>query len=83
MVAGDGDKKRNGIGRRLVWVVAQRLAQSDIHSMVVWVLADNPACQFYAVLGGKPVYKKEIMVGGKLLIEIAYGWMDIRNLIAS
>lgn len=72
-----------GIGRGLVRVVAQRLGQLGINSMLVWVLVDNPACQFYAALGGKIVYEKELTMGGKPLIEVAYGWMDTENLRTS
>lgn len=66
----------NGIGRCLVRVVAERLYHSGINSMLVWVLVNNPACQFYSALGGKPVYEKEIEIGGQSLIEVAYGWTD-------
>lgn len=64
-----------GIGRGLVRVVAERLDRLGINSMLVWVLVDNPACQFYAALGGKLVHEKELTIGGKLLIEVAYGWI--------
>lgn len=74
---------RKGIGRGLVQVVAQKLGKLGINSMLVWVLVDNPACQFYEALGGKRVYEKEIIVGGKSLLEGAYGWIDIGNLRAS
>ena len=72
--------QRNGIGRNLVQVVVERLAQLDIYSMLVWVLVDNPACQFYAALGGELVYEKELTIGGKSLIEVAYGWTNTQNL---
>lgn len=72
--------QQKGIGRELVRVVAQRLSQRGIHSMLVWVLAKNPACRFYETLGGQKVYEKEIERGGVKLIEIAYGWMDTANL---
>ena len=58
-----------GIGRELVRVVAERLSQIEIHSMLVWVLADNPACRFYEKLGGKKVNQK----GGSLCIRLRYG----------
>lgn len=51
--------------------------------MLVWVLVDNPACQFYAVLGGKLVHEKELEIGEKPLIEVAYGWTDTANLRSS
>lgn len=72
-----------GIGRCLTQSVAERLGQLGINSMLVWVLVDNPACQFYAALGGKLVHEKELTIGGKPLIEVAYGWMDTKNLRAS
>lgn len=72
-----------GIGRGLVHVVAERLGRLGMNSMLVWVLVDNPACQFYAALGGKLVHEKELMIGGKPLIEVAYGWVDTGNLRTS
>jgi GNAT superfamily N-acetyltransferase len=72
--------QRKGIGRELIRAVAQKLSQMEIHSMLVWVLAENPACRFYEKLGGQKVYEKEIERGGAKLIEIAYGWMDTANL---
>jgi len=69
-----------GIGRVLARTVAERLHLSDLNSMLVWVLADNPACQFYAALGGHPVHEKELEIGGELLLEVAYGWADTRTL---
>ena len=72
--------QQKGIGRELVRTVAHRLDQMEIRSMLVWALADNPACQFYETMGGQRVHEKEIEMGGTKLIEIAYGWIDISNL---
>lgn len=72
--------QQKGIGRELVRAVTQRLGWMEIHSLLVWVLADNPACRFYETLGGQKVYEKEIERGGAKLIEIAYGWTDTANL---
>lgn len=72
-----------GIGRALTRAVAEQLHLSGINSMLVWVLFDNPACQFYAALGGKPVREKGLEIGGKPLIEVAYGWADTANLRSS
>jgi ribosomal protein S18 acetylase RimI-like enzyme len=72
--------QQKGIGRELVRTVAQKLGQMGIHSMLIWVLVDNPACRFYKRLGGQKVYEKEIKIGGAKLIEIAYGWTDTVNL---
>jgi ribosomal protein S18 acetylase RimI-like enzyme len=72
--------QQKGIGRELVRAVVQKLGRMEISSMLVWVLADNPACRFYETLGGQKVHEKEIERGGAKLIEIAYGWTDIVNL---
>jgi len=67
-----------GIGRQLVWIVAERLATIGHGAMLVWVLAANPARHFYAALGGVPVREKQITMGDTALTEIAYGWADTR-----
>ncbi|VEP12978.1 Uncharacterized N-acetyltransferase YuaI [Hyella patelloides LEGE 07179] len=72
--------QKQGMGRKLVQKVAQRLGQMEIRSMLVWVLADNPAHRFYELLGGQKVLEKEIERGSNKLTEIAYGWTDISNL---
>ncbi|NMF61029.1 GNAT family N-acetyltransferase [Pseudanabaena yagii] len=72
--------QKQKIGHRLVGAVAERLAQLDIHSMLIWALADNPACNFYKALGGQQVYEKEVEIGGKQLIEVAFGWLDTASL---
>ncbi len=73
--------QRKGIGRCLFQTVVQKLEQMDIHSMLVWVLADNSACRFYEILGGKKVRDKQIERGGKTLTEVAYGWSNITSLV--
>jgi ribosomal protein S18 acetylase RimI-like enzyme len=76
-----GDVQGQGLGRRLVHNIAQTLANRGYKSIVVWVLADNPARGFYEQLGGTYVTEKEIMIGGeKPLQEVAYGWPDIQAL---
>jgi hypothetical protein len=53
-----------------------------LNSMWVWVLADNPAGQFYAALGGQKVEQKELAIEGHLLIEVAYGWINTQSRIS-
>jgi len=69
-----------GIGRRLVASLAERLYQAGMSSMLLWVLAANPACRFYEALGGLPLKTHQITIGGAMLDEIAYGWLDIGRL---
>jgi GNAT superfamily N-acetyltransferase len=69
-----------GIGSRLVRAVAGRLLQDGHTAMLLWVLADNPACKFYARLGGQRLREKGIEIGGASLVEAAYGWTDLGRL---
>ncbi|MBN3941682.1 MAG: GNAT family N-acetyltransferase [Nostoc sp.] len=71
--------QRQGLGYRLVSSIATRLIESGISSMLVWVLADNPAVHFYQRLGGQQVYQKQIEIGTVQLVEVAYGWKDTRR----
>jgi len=71
--------QRRGIGRRLTGALARRLLGAGCDSMVVWVLAENPARMFYAALGGAPAGEKPADIAG--LTEVAYGWKDIRALL--
>ena len=75
--------QRKGLGRNLTRTIASQLSQSGLNSILVWVLADNPACQFYQSLGGREVERKLINFDGSKLQEIAYGWQDMQSLIAS
>ncbi len=70
-----------GIGRRLARTVVRRLADMGMHSMIVWVLADNPARRFYEALGGQYVGERDIEIDGVKLREVAYGWTDTRHLL--
>ena len=73
--------QRNGVGRRLVSAVAQRLLVDGLRSMLVWVLQDNhPACRFYESLGGQEVGRKTITIGGTDIVEVSYGWRDVAGL---
>ena len=73
--------RRRGIGRRLVRSVPEQLVQRKYDSMMVWVLADNPSRAFYESLGGEKFFETEVEIGGSRMMELAYGWKDIRQLI--
>jgi L-amino acid N-acyltransferase YncA len=74
------EAQRRGIGRHLTTAIVQRLVQQGIESMLIWVLADNPARKFYEALGGQYLQEKQVEIGGVKLREVAYGWTDIRPL---
>jgi GNAT superfamily N-acetyltransferase len=65
-----------GLGKLLVRAVVEKLYQMGLDSLLIWALADNPACKFYAALGGEQVLEKKVEIGGKQLIEVAYGWKN-------
>lgn len=69
--------QRAGLGRRLVSAVARRLFDMGHRSMMVWVLAENPSRRFYEAMGGTYATEKVIDLGGKSLVEVAYGWSDL------
>lgn len=73
--------QHQGLGRHLTMAVVKRLLQGGLQSMLVWVLAANPGCAFYARLGGQQVYEKKITIGTAPLLEVAYGWPDLRTLV--
>ena len=70
-----------GIGRRLVQAVAQRLAIQGIHSLHVGVLRVNPNRPFYARLGGQYLYDRDYEEGGFVQPECVYGWQDTQALL--
>ena len=72
-----------GIGRALVQRIARELAENGRNGMVVWVLSGNPACDFYAHLGGEPGGKQSISVGGRSVSEEAFVYRDLKRLAAT
>lgn len=68
-----------GIGRMLFEEVVQGLLELGSSSMLVWVLKENPARGFYEHLGGLYLREKTIKIGGRELMEAAYGWRELKN----
>ena len=66
-----------GLGQKLFQSVVDDLKEKQLNSMVIWALADNPACRFYEKLGGKKIDAAEIELDGKKLDEVAYGWDEL------
>ena len=54
-----------------------------MNSMLLWVFADNqPERSFYESLGGVLVARDGFELGGRWLLEAAYGWKDLEVLLA-
>ncbi len=66
-----------GYGRLLVKRVVEDLVSRGFHSMVIWVLKDNPARRFYERLGGRMIAEKVVEIGGKQLVDVGYAWSDL------
>jgi L-amino acid N-acyltransferase YncA len=64
-------------GAALVRRMAGELRRQGFANIVVWVLRENPACGFYARMGGVKVAEQGIEIGGTTLPEIAFGWADL------
>lgn len=73
---------RRGIGRQLMAAGAKQLAGRGFNAALVWVLAANgQARAFYEALGGRLLScSKPITIGETPLIEVAYGWPNLRVL---
>lgn len=69
-----------GMGRQLVNALVTRLIQEGMTTLLLWVLAANPAQKFYERLGGQLVYEKTVTIAGMPLMEIAYGWRDAHTI---
>jgi GNAT superfamily N-acetyltransferase len=75
------DAQRRGIGRELMRTLVMVFVERGFARPAVWVLAENPSCHFYARLGGKPMMEKQIQIGGADLMEVAYGWESLGDLV--
>ncbi len=71
-----------GWGKQLFLAITERLSREGFDSMILWVLADNPTRGFYEAMGGRIMREKEIEIGEDMLIEVAYAWEPIEDLLA-
>jgi ribosomal protein S18 acetylase RimI-like enzyme len=77
------DWQRRGWGRRLVAALATRLAADGAERLLLWCFEDNPNRSFFARLGGEIVASGQVLMADATPRETAYGWHDIRALIAA
>ena len=69
-----------GIGKLLLNTVIKELEKVGTNTMLVLVLEDNNSRLFYEAMGGKKIDKVEVEIAGKKLIELVYGWDNIKNI---
>jgi len=74
--------QHNKIGNELVHLVVKYFKLNNIHSMIAWVLKENPSCRFYEKLGGKFLGEQSIEIGGIKYIENAYGWENTEAILS-
>jgi len=72
--------QRQGVGRQLFAATAAHLQQCGCRSLVVWVLALNPARTFYEQVGGGLVGSQRLDIDGAEIEEVAYAWPEIEQL---
>lgn len=63
-----------GAGRALLSFILKDLKEKGHQHMIVKVLSENPACQFYEAMGGKRIDEVPITIDGKSLKETIYSW---------
>lgn len=73
--------QRQGLGGGLLQAVVSHLFRDGFKNMLVWVLEENPSRSFYEAQGGQYVTEKAITIGNQELIEVAYGWPDLKPLL--
>jgi ribosomal protein S18 acetylase RimI-like enzyme len=74
--------QRRGIGRRLVAVVADRLARAGMRALVVRVLTANPNRAFYERLGARYEREEPYDWNGVALAMAVYRWPDAAGLMS-
>lgn len=78
------DRKRQGIGQRLVAAVAAAQRERGATRMLTWVIAQNHAARaFYESLGGELLLEQPFQWDGLDLVEAGYGFANLDALAAS
>ena len=76
-------QQRQGIGQRLVAELCSWLLTEGLTTMYTWVLEKNPSRRFYESLGGIEFRRQTKTIGGRDVVEVAYGWDDITPLVST
>lgn len=68
------NEQGQGTGQQLWEAMIADFASKDIHSFIVKVLEENPACRFYEARDAKKIETLTVKISGKSLRESVYGW---------
>jgi GNAT superfamily N-acetyltransferase len=73
--------QKRGIGTRLFGAMSSDLTRRGFNAAALWVLRDNlRARRFYEHFAGKVVAEREEVRDGAVLVELAYGWPELKDL---
>jgi ribosomal protein S18 acetylase RimI-like enzyme len=73
--------QRQGVGKRLMSTMALDLASRGFSAASLWVLRENAVARaFYERFGGQVIDVREDVRGGATLVEVAYGWANLKPL---
>ncbi|MCJ8010901.1 GNAT family N-acetyltransferase [Paenibacillus sp. KQZ6P-2] len=68
-----------GHGRNLMKRLIGYFQKEGYRSMLVWVLEDNPAVQFYKKMGGKFLKRGKVEIAGEPLQELCFEWRSLEG----
>lgn len=71
------DFQNQGLGRRLLDAMLRQLQADGCDTVILWMLANNPARFFYEGLGGVVVGRRAERLGAANVEEVAYAWRDL------
>ncbi|HEX7177976.1 MAG TPA: GNAT family N-acetyltransferase [Pyrinomonadaceae bacterium] len=71
------EQQRRGVGGRLFRLTADALLARGRRSMYLQTLEASPYRNFYERMGGRPVGRVTLQIGGVDFVELAYGWDDL------
>lgn len=72
---------KRGVGTRLLHAMSSDLQGRGFNAAALWVLRDNlGARRFYERYAGKMIAEKQDVRDGAILVELAYGWRDLKEL---
>jgi hypothetical protein len=58
--------------------IARMLLAGQVTTLIVWALEGNEHRAAYAAWGGEVIGQGPIKIGQQDLIEVGYGWRDLR-----
>jgi ribosomal protein S18 acetylase RimI-like enzyme len=76
------DHQQHGVGSALLRKAVEMLIEHGAKSVMLWTLRGNPARAWYESLHGKFISGKTYPVYDQDIVEVSYGWSDIRVLLS-